>query len=185
MNKSCQVNLVSEYAYHEESVTRAEVARAMCRNYPQDGQLHGFHPENYIHCDGTQLRLMDCDIGSEQYSESEYYVWPPGIKSTQLLFIFPTRVNVTTITLYYYSDSLPGLKFYAVPDDFEIWQALTFSYRYVEIAAQPTVGEPAVHKNISIHFNFKTKKVVLQKLASLYKFAASELEFYTCNSEWY
>ena len=60
---------------------------------------------NYNHCDGSQLRLTDSDLGSEQYSSSDYYLWNAGSSGSQLLFIFPTRVNLNTITLHYYSDN--------------------------------------------------------------------------------
>ena len=85
-----------------------------------------FGSEQYMHCDGTRLRLTDSDTGSEQYSSSYYYEWRAGTEIRQLQFIFPTRVNLTTITLHYYSDSqrgLPRLRFYAAPDDFDVWDA--------------------------------------------------------------
>ena len=91
--------------------------------YPSD------HPDgafvgNYIHCDGTQLKLIDSDLEQEQYrsSESRDYVWPAG-SDRKLLFIFPKRVSLTTISLHYYSDNfqgLPRLRFYAAPDDFNV-----------------------------------------------------------------
>ena len=116
---SCQV-YPSEYAYHMNSVYRTERSSANCRNYPSGPNVN----ENYVHCDGTPLRLTDSDIGSEQYNTSDYYLWTAELRNTQLLFIFPTRVNLTTIALHYYSSSnrgLPGLRFWSVPDDFDIW----------------------------------------------------------------
>ena len=94
----------SEYAYHSNSVNRAESASANCRNYPGGPAFQ----EQYIHCDGTQLQLTDFNLGQEQYQSSEYYWWITG-SDAQLLFIFPTRVSLTIITLHYYSDSLQGL----------------------------------------------------------------------------
>ncbi len=127
----------SEYAYRDGSVNRAESPSAKCRNYPSD-YGEGAFLGNYVHCDGTPLiKLIDSNLGREQYQYTDYYVW---IKSggTQLLFIFPTRVSLTTITLHYYSDSiqgLPRLRFYAVPDDFDAWDAPTTSYPHVDVAA--------------------------------------------------
>ena len=170
-----------------DSVYRTERTSANCRNYP-----NGLVPDirYYIHCDGTQLRLTDSDIGSEQYTSSDYYVWLSyEIKNRQLLFIFPTRVNLTTITLHYYSTSgrgLPRLRFWAVPDDFDVWNALTTSYSYVEVAAVlPGGNTPAGLRNISISIKVFTKKVLLVKFSSSSAFALSEVEFFTraCTSK--
>ena len=170
----------SEYAYHGDSVTRAEYVSANCRRYPAGTLEGGIHPEDFIHCDGTQLRLMDSDLGQEQYSSSDYYVWSAG-NDEQLLFIFPTRVSLTTITLHYYSDSvrgLPRLRFYAVPDDFDVWDAPTTSNPYVDIVSVPSGGEPAGRRNVSINVNFNAKKVLMYKYSSSLLFAVSEVEFF-------
>ena len=155
---SCQV-YPSEYAYHRDSVYRTEKSSANCRNY-QTGLDLNARTEIYIHCDGTPLRLTDSDIGSEQYTLSDYYVWTAGSRHSQLLFIFPTRVNVTTITLHYYHTSgrgLPRLRFWAVPDDFDVWDALSSIYSYVEVAAVPPGGNtPAGLRNISINIEVFT-----------------------------
>ena len=55
-------------------------------------------------CDGTQLKLTDSNFGQEQYQPTDHYVWISR-SDEQLLFIFPRRVSLTTITLHYYSDS--------------------------------------------------------------------------------
>ena len=175
----------SIYVYHQYSVTRSERVSVNCRNYPPSSATSaGIHPENYIHCNGTQLKLADSDLGSEHYSSSDYYVWPSGSSSSQLLFIFPTRVNLTTITLHYYSDSvrgLPRLRFFTVPNDFDIWDAPTSNYRYVYTsAAVPPGREPAGQRNISITFNFSTAKVLMYNFRSDFYFAVSEVEFFTC-----
>ena len=173
----------SEYAYHEDSVYRYERSSANCRNY--QNLVPVARSEDYTHCDGTPLRLTDSDIGSEQYTTSDYYVWNDGSWNRQLLFIFPTRVNLTTITLHYYTDNvrgLPRLRFYVVPDDFDIWDVPTSSYSYVEVAAVQPDEEPAGHRNVSVSFNVNTMKVLIQKFHSTYSFAVSEVEFFnhTC-----
>ena len=137
------------------------------------------HPNDYIHCDGKQLKLTDSNIGQEQYRSSDYYVWPAG-SDGRLLFIFPTRVSSTNITLHYYSDSVrgrPRLRFYDVPDDFDIWDALTSGNPYVGVALVPPGGEPAGHRSVSIiiNTNFNTKKVLLYKFSSSFLFAVSEV----------
>ena len=139
------------------------------------------HTDDYTHCDGTQLRLNDSDLGSEQYSSSDYYVWYAG-SSSQLLFIFPKRVNLTIITLHYYSDNtrgLPRLRFFAVPDDFNIWDALSAIYSHVDIAAVSPGGEPAGRRNVSVNFNTSLRKILMNKISSSYAFAISEVEFFT------
>ena len=118
-----------------------------------------------------------------------YYVWNAGSSSSRLLFIFPTRVNLTTITLHYYSDSdsvrgLPRLIFLAVPDDFDIWDAPLASFSR-DIAAVPPGGEPAGRRNVSINFNFMSiTKILMYKSGSSFalNFAVSEVELFSCNS---
>ena len=181
-NNSCQV-YPSEYAYKRYSVYETERSSANCRLYGDETHVI-IH--NYYHCDGSQLRLSDSNFGSEQYSSDDYYVWNAQIAGSsghQLLFIFPTKVNLTTITLHYYSDNvrgLPRLRFYGVPDDFDIWDALAASYSRVDTAAVPPGGEPVGRRNFNIHLNFTTKRVLLNKHSSNFTFAVSEVEFFTC-----
>ena len=154
----------SEYAYKCGSVQSFESASANCRRY-LSGLKVGIFTEQFIHCNGTQLKLTDSNLGSEQYISSDYYEWSAS-SAHQLLFIFPTRVNFTAITMHYYSDSdrgLPRLRFFAVPDDFDVWDAPHAAYRYVEVAAVSPGGEPAGPRNVSIEFNFNTMKVLLLK----------------------
>ena len=175
----------SEYAFYKNSVYRTERASANCRNY-RSSLKHSVRSEDYIHCNGTPLRLTDSDYGLEKYNTSDYYVWTVGSVS-QLLFIFPTRVNLTNITLHYYNDSsrgLPRLRFYAVPDDFDVWDAPSASNSYVEVAAVQSGAESARQRNISTSFCVTTKKILLIKFNSGYSFALSEIEFFSnsCSS---
>ena len=187
---SCQV-YPSEYAYHKDSVQRNERSSAACRGYPElHVEVVNVFTKDYIHCDGTPLRLTDSDYGSDQHTTSDYYVWFGGSGSSQLLFIFPSRVNLTTITLHYYSTGgrgLPRLRFYAVPNDFDVWDAPTASYSYVDVAPVPPGEEPAGHRNVSITYNYyiSTSKLLLVKYSSNYPFQVSELEFlcYNCNGK--
>ena len=172
----------SEYAFHVSSVNIHESVSANCRNYPRD-LLQGetIFTNEYTHCDGTQLTLANTNIGQEQYQPTGYYVWSAGSHGEQLLFIFPTRVSLTTITLHYYSDSvrgLPRLIFYAVPSDFDIWELPTTSYPHVDVVAVPPGGEPVGRKNVSINANFNTKKVLMYKHRSYFRFAVSEVQFF-------
>ncbi len=175
---SCQV-YPSEYAYRDDSVSRAESASANCRMYSELGLSAGLYTSNYVHCDGTKLKLADSNLGRKQYSITDSYQWSAG-SDEQLLFIFPTRVSLTTITLHYYSDShrgLPRLRFYAVPDDSHVWDAPITSYPYVDVAAVPPGGEPAGRRNVSININFNARKILMYKLSSTFQFAVSEVEF--------
>ena len=172
----------SEYAYHSDRVYHDEDTSANCRNYPRGNAGSSIHPEHYIHCNGTQLRLTDSDIGSEQYTTSDYYRWTAGSGNRQLLFMFPTRVNMSTITLHYYSDNirgLPRLRFWAVPDDFDVWDAPAASdSQYVEVAAVLPEEEQAGINNVSVSFKIVTMKMLLHKSTSTYSFALSEVEFF-------
>ena len=149
----------SEYAYHGDSVNRVESPSTNCMNYPAGPPFQ----EQYIHCDGIQLLLYDSNLGSEQYQTKEYYRWSAGTETNrQLLFIFPTRVSLTTITLHYYSDSvrgLPRLRFYAVPDDFDIWNTPTTWYPHVNVAAVPPVREP-VHQVAGMSVSVSTSTLI-------------------------
>ena len=148
-----------------------------------DGLPQGIYSMEHIHCDGTQLKLADSNLGSEQFSSNSHYQWSAG-SDEQLLFIFPTRVSLTTITLHYYSDSVRGLSkliFYAVPDDFVVWDVPSLSYSSSDVAAVPPGGEPAGRRNVSISVNFNTKKVLMYKFSSSFAFAVSEVEFFTCS----
>ena len=103
-----------------------------------------------------------------------------------MLFIFPIRVSLTTITLHYYSDSdrgLPRLRFYAVPDDFGIWNVIGRSYSHVDVAAVPPGGETAGRRNVTINVNFNNKKVLMYKYRNTFVFAISEVEFFTCRGK--
>ena len=176
----------SEYAYHRNSVYRSERSSAHCSQYPYSPDAN-VQSEDYIHCDGTQLRLTDSDIGSEQYNTTDYYVWTAETRNSQLLFIFSRRVNLSTITLHYYSNSsrgLPRLRFYAVPDDFDVWDAPTVSYSHVEVAAVSPVEQPAGHRNVTLSFSTNTMKILLFVFTSSLTFALSEVQFfnnYDCN----
>ena len=109
-------------------------------------------------------------------------MWYAATGPRQLLFIFPTRVNFTTITLHYYSDSqrgLPRLRFYAAPDDFDIWDTPPGNSRYVHIAAVPPGAESAGRRSVNINVNFNTRKILMVKITSTYQLAVSEVEFFT------
>ena len=178
----CQV-YPSEYAYRDDTITRAESTSANCRRYPRRDGDEGVV---YIHCDGQQLKLSDSDRGSNtEYTATSYYEWNAG-SDGKLLFIFPTRVSLTTITLHYYSDSvrgLPRLRFYAVPDDFDVWDRLTSGNPYAGISSIPPGGEPAGRRSVSISVNFNIKKVLMLKYSSNLQLAVSEVEFFRCNGE--
>ena len=168
----------SEYAYHDNSVSRDESPSASCRRYEDTFTYSG----QYTHCDGRQLKLIDSELGPEQYQPTDYYVWIAG-SDGKLLFIFPTRVSLTTITLHYYSDNkrgLPRLRFYAVPDDFDIWETLSTNTTHVDVTAVPLGGKPADQRSISIDINFNTKKVLMYKFSNSFVFALSEVEFFKC-----
>ena len=175
----------SEYAYHDDSVTRTESPSANCRNYPAGTLSGGVHPEDYVLCDGTQLKLTDSNFGQGQYEPTDYYVWSSS-GGEQLLFIFPTEVSLTTVTLHYYNNSvrgLPKLTFYAVPDDFDVWDAPTTSYPHVDVASVPASGEPVGCRRISINVNFDVTKVLMFKYTSSLDFTVNEVEFLTVCSK--
>ena len=143
------------------------------------GNQQSVHTERYIHCDGTRLKLADSNFGQEQYHHTDYYTWNSR-SGEQILFIFPTRVSLTTITLHYYSDSVrgrPRLRFYIVRDGFDIWDTPVSNIPRVDVASVPPGGEPAGRRSVSINANFNTRKVLMYKYSSSFSFALSEMEF--------
>ena len=180
---SCQV-YPSEYAYCYDTVNRAESSSANCRPY-RDGLKGGINTSMYIHCDGNPLKLTDSNKGPVEYSSNCCYWWSIG-SGGQLLFIFRTVVSLTTITLHYYSDGhrdLPRLRFYALSNEFDVWDSPITSYSRVDVAAVSLGGEPAGRRNVSINVNFNTKKVLMYKYSSFFAFALSEVEFFTLYSK--
>ena len=135
--------------------------------------------------------MADSKFGSnEEYKGKYYYQWDNN--SQQLLFIFPTRVSLTTITLHYYSDSdrgLPRLRFYDVPDDFDVWDALTTDTSLInatdsEVDSVPPGRDPTGCRNVSINVNFSmiyTRKVLMYKYSSTFLLAVSEVQFFNCS----
>ncbi len=175
----------SEYTYRDDSVSslRAESSSANCEHY-RNGIKSGINTSKYIHCDGSQLQLSDSNLGQEQYQSSDHYWWLAG-SAAQLLFVFSTRISLTTTTLHYYSDSvrgLPRLRFFVVPDNFDVWCVPTTSHQDVDVAAVPSSGEPSGRRNVSIKVNFNIKKVLMYKYSSSFQFAVSEVEFFNCES---
>ena len=82
-----------------------------------------------------------------------------------MLFIFPTRVSLTTITLHYYSDNvrgLPRLRVYAVRDNFDVWDTPTTNIPHVVITSVPPGGEPD-YRCVSVNLNTVTTKVLMYK----------------------
>ena len=177
---SCQV-CPSEYAYRKDFVT-AHGSSANCRAY-QQGIDQPFVTEDYIHCNGTHHKLADSFFGSKQYRSSDYYWWPAGTSNRNLLFTFPTRVNLITITLHY-SDSergLPRLRFSAVPDDFNIWKSPPASHSYTTAAV---IGEePKGPRSVSVNVNFNSTRILLSVSNWTSMFAVSEIEFFNCSHQ--
>ena len=178
----------SEYAYHGGFVSRNEPASVNCSMY-QGGLEDNVFTHNYIHCNGTQLLLADSDCGSGTYNSSVHYEWHNEMSresSDQMLFRFSTRIHLTTITLHYYSDSergLPRLRFFVVPDDFDVWDATTASHSSAEIAEVPPGEERAGYKTVSCSLEYNTAEVLMLKSKSSFSFAVSEVEFSTCTSQ--
>ena len=168
-------------AYHNDSVTRAESDSANCSSYPP-GLISGSgYPEDYIHCDGTQPKLADSNWS--QYPSTDYYIWPAD-SDGQLLFMFPTRVSLAAIRLHFYSDSgqgHPRLRFYAVPDDFDVWDAPNISYPHVEVDSIP-LHAGGWNSHIIVN-NLNTKKVLMYMFSNSLVLAVSEVEFLTCTSK--
>ena len=66
-----------------------------------------------------------------------------------------------------------------MPDDFDVWDDVLAANTstYEEISALPLSQEPARQRNVSITVDFNTRKLLMVKEGSLFKFALSEVEF--------
>lgn len=99
----------------------------------------------------------------------------------KLLFVFPTRVNLTSIKLFFYNDAergLPRLRFYAVPDDFDVWDDAIAANGYKEISAIPNdVGSVGRTRTVQFFITFHTARLLMEKYASSFKMALSEVQF--------
>ena len=107
---------------------------------------------HYIHCDGNKL-LTDSNTGPSQFngSRTPVYLWT-STTSHQILFAFLATTSLTMITLHYYSGyyqgshkaGLPRLRFFAVPDDFDVWDAVANSpFSVVVSVISPREEQPA------------------------------------------
>ena len=177
---SCEVHYPSEYSYFVNSIMATERDSANCTTTVTDEA----DMDHFVHCDGEQLRLVDSDLGSELYDSTDYYVWSAGVTTTRILFTFPARVHLTSLTLHYYSDSIHGLsklRFQAVPDDFKLGDSLRAIYSQVVVDAIPPSSQEQVGRTkIAINLDFITKKVLLSKILSNFQLSVSEVEFFTC-----
>ena len=58
------------------------------------------------------------------------------------------------------------MRFYAVPDDFDVWDAPTTNYSHVDVESVPPGGEPASHRSVNINVNLNTKRALMYKFSS-------------------
>ena len=70
-----------------------------------------------------------------------------------------------TTTVAVASKGLPRLRFLAVPDDFDVWNAPTLSFSHVDIAAVPTGEWSVSHRNVRLSFNTTTRKILTFKFS--------------------
>ena len=90
---------------------------------------------------------------------------------------------MTTITLHYYRDNfrgLPRLRFFAVADDFNIWNATATDTACVDVAAVSPGGKRGP-RNVSINVTFETKKVLMYKYSRNFRLQVSEVQFFNCS----
>ena len=174
---------MSEYAFDDNSVTRTERASANCRTYPTGNLLGGIHPENYIHCDATQL-IPTLNKSSTSPLTVMYGIL--GVVNNCCSYS-PQESPWLPSHCTTYSDSvrgLPRLRFFAVPDDFNVWDAPRTSYPRVDIPSVPSSGEPAGHRSNGINVNFNTKKVMMFKYSSNFNLAVNEVQIFNCSSKY-
>ena len=184
---SCKVE-PTQYSYKNTSVIRPNSENCIKYGW-NDNNGDNVDATQYIHCQGNKL-LTDSNIGPSQLTSwTPLYVWTSST-SQRILFVLPASISLTMMTLHYYSGyyqsshraGLPRMKFYAVPDDFDVWDAVANSaFSVVVSAVSPEEQRPAGRRSVSISFNSNTMKVLMVKFNSDFHLALSEVEFFTCH----
>ena len=120
-----------------------------------------------------------------QETNGTVYIWSSD--PDQVLFIFSSQKLINSITLHYYSNEdnqgLPKLRFFAVPEDFEVTNRTRSTYptRVLDAVFPGDEGTGLRNKTRDVPFN--TTKILMTKgFTKNYQFYLSEIEFFTSNS---
>ena len=108
-----------------------------------------------------------------------------------LVFTFPTRVNLTTITLHYYSDNIRGFGFpcleFTALREYRVSGGSVYEGTTIEAPRPvPPDGESTGPRSISVNHVNRTTKYIRMSIVGCnlqpVTFALSEVEFFTCGA---
>ena len=141
---------------------------------------------NYVSCEGP-TRITDSQKSLPvftQDSPDSVYIW--GSQKDKVLFTFSDQKDIHSLALHYFSNSdnqaLPKLRFYAVPEDFEVQDEVRGSYPMTIIDEVRPGREQEGLRNKSKTVDFHTSKILMTKsYTKNYQFYLSEVEFFTNN----
>ena len=123
--------------------------------------------------------LTDSNAGGNTSNTQDYLVWNSTNRFSRLLFTFPTKIVLRTITLYYFvgrgsATANPRLEFLAVPDDFTLGGTTPDSTSLLSA----TLSEAGSSANVSLCPTMMSKLLVTKNNED-YRFGLSEVEFFT------
>ncbi len=138
----------------------------------------------YVSCEGlTRITNADKSLPSfTQDSLNSVYIWPS--QEDKVLFTFSEQKQIDSLAIHYYSNfdnqGLPKLRFYAVPEDFEVQDEVKSSYPMSIIDEVRPRREQEGLRNKSRTVAFQTSKILMTKSDTKnYQFYLSEVEFFT------
>ena len=125
--------------------------------------------------------LTDSITGGNTANTEDYLVWKSTFRFSRLLFTFPTEIVLKLVRLYYKFDrqelnNAVRLEFLAVPDNFTLGGNMPDSTSILNASLMSTSD------SLSKTFNLRstmTRKLLVTKSNEFYRFAVSEVEFYT------
>ena len=170
----CQV-FPSNYTFttsHIENLMSIDLSR--CTNIPAFTTCQ--HPST----------LTDSNTGRNPFNTEDYLMWKFNNRFSRLLFTFPTEIVLDLVRLYYYIDrqelnnATVRLEFLAVPDEFTLGGNMPDSTPILNASLRST-SDP-LSKTFGLRSTM-TRKLFVIKRNDFYRFAVSEVEFYTYSSD--
>ena len=130
--------------------------------------------------------LTDSNTGGKTSNTEDYLVWKSTNRDSRLLFTFPTEIVLEFVRLYYYinrqefNNAIVRLEFYPVLDEFMLGGNMPNSTSILNASLMST-SDP-LSKTFSLRSTM-TRKLLVTKTNGFYRFAVSEVEFYTYSSD--
>ena len=126
--------------------------------------------------------LTDSITGGDTFNTEDYLVWKSNNRFSRLLFTFPTEIVLEFVRFYSqeFINATVRLEFLAVPDEFTLGGNTPDSTSILNASLMSTSN--SLSKTFSLRSTM-TRKLLLTKSNDFYRFAVSEVEFYTYSSD--